>query len=99
MPFCRLQAAYNQRRMARARSKLECYASSPVTASEGAPVPREAGCASLVSKTAVCTSHHERVTKENALSLAQGATVQHKPITTSAARHERAARSSVSPPP
>ena len=45
------------------------------------------------------TSHHERVTKESSLSLAQGASVGRKPTTTSAARHERAACSSVAPPP
>ena len=99
VPFCRLWTVYNQRRMGSARSKLECYASSPVTASAGAPVPREARCASLASKTAACTSHHKRVTNESGLSLAHCASVGRKPITTSAAWHERAASPSASPSP
>ena len=97
--FRRLRAAYSQRRMTRARSNLECCASSPATASAGAPAPCEARCASLALKVAACTSHHERVTKENDLSLAHGTFEGHKPTTTSAARHERSASLSAAPPP
>ena len=97
--FRRLRTVYDQRRMACALSKLQSCASSPVTAIARVPAPRENGCASLELKTAACTSNHERVTKESGLSLAQGASVGHKPTTTRAERHGRAASSSAAPPP
>ena len=67
VPFCTLQIAYGQRRMARARSKLECCASSPATASAGAPAPREKRGAVLTLETAAGTSHHEGTPKERGL--------------------------------
>jgi hypothetical protein len=67
VPFCRLRTAYGQRSMARARSKLECCASSPVTASAGAPAPREKRGAVLALGAAACTSHHEGTPKESGL--------------------------------
>ena len=61
---------HNQRGTARARSKLECCASSPETASAGAPalVTRGAG---LALEAAAGTSHHGRAPKERGLSPAQ----------------------------
>ena len=70
---------------------------TPATASAGAPASREKRGAVLALEAAACTSHHERVTKDSGLSLAQGSFVRHKPTTTRVARHERAASLSAAP--
>ena len=97
MPSDRSWADHNQRGTARARNKLEYYASSPATLSAGAP--RESRDAGLALETAASTSHHKRSKKERRLSPEQRRSVVHGPTPTSAARRARAATSSSAPPP
>ena len=98
MSFCIAQSDHNRRGTAHARSKLVCCASSPVTASAGAPALGARG-AGLALEAVAGTSRHGLARKERGLLLARCSVAGHEQSTTSAAQRERAASSCAKPPP
>ena len=98
VPFCRLRTAYGQRSMARQRSKLECCASSLVTASAGMPAPHNTWRWFGVGGFSWHVTPRARTIRESLLP-AQCLSVGYGPSTTSAAWRSRAASSSVAPHP
>ena len=91
-PFHSTWVDHNQRGTARARSKLDCCASSPATASAGARVLASHAAAGLALEATAGTSYHGRAPKERALSSVQHPSIVHGSITTSVARRARSSK-------
>ena len=89
VPFDRVKTDHIDRGTARTRSKLECCAFIPETASADAPVPRDTRGAGLKFEAAAGTSHHGRAPKERAVSPVRHLSTRHEPITASAAPRAR----------
>ena len=98
-PFDRVKTGHIDRSTARTRSKLECCASIPETASADAPVLRDTRGAGLKFEVAAGTSHHGRAPKERAVSPVRHLSMRHEPITASAAPRAREASSRAASPP
>ena len=98
--LCSVWSDHNQRGMARVRSKLECCASYPETASA---VARARAChaKSRLRKVeaAAGMSHHGLAPKERSRSPVQCPSIARKVTTTRAARRARTASSRATPPP
>ena len=68
VPFDRVKTDHIDRGTARTRSKLECCAFIPETASADAPVPRDTRGAGLKFEAAAGTSHHAVASVKRVLS-------------------------------
>ena len=89
---------HNQRGTARTHRNLECCASSPKTAGDGARVRRVTSGAGLALETAAGTSHHGQALMENGLSPARCPSTGHRPTIISTVLRAHVASSSAASP-